>query len=287
MIDLGIVVNEKGVDLNTRTINAGVTSFLRPEDGAWDPSHPEDFYFVTTNSFSANSRLWRLHFNNLNDLTQGGTATVLLDGSEGQKMMDNITIDKFGHIMIQEDVGNNAHNGKIWQYTIATDELKMICKHDPARFGDIGLSATTPYNQDEESSAIIDAQSILGPGMFLLVDQAHYAIPGDAVEGGQILALYNPDVNAAYRKSLALPAFKSFLDYYLIASPNPTAGIVNLRGNEPFRVLEVISPLGNSLGISRPDATETAIDLSAQPAGAYVIKIYQGNVVKTRTVVKQ
>ena len=53
--------------------------------------------------------------------------------------------------------------------------------------------------------------------MFLLVDQAHYAIPGDAVEGGQILALYNPDVNAAYRKSLALPAFKSFLDYYLIA----------------------------------------------------------------------
>jgi len=65
--------------------------------------------------------------------------------------------------------------------------------HDVARFGDIGIGATLPYNQDEESSGIIDVQEILGAGMFLLVDQAHYSIPGDAVEGGQLMALYNPD----------------------------------------------------------------------------------------------
>ncbi|NQW42476.1 MAG: choice-of-anchor D domain-containing protein, partial [Bacteroidetes bacterium] len=35
--------------------------------------------------------------------------------------------------------------------------------------------------------------SILGAGMFLMVDQAHYALPGELVEGGQLLSLYNPD----------------------------------------------------------------------------------------------
>ena len=193
MISLGDVHNLTGAALNTNSNNAGVSQFLRPEDGAWDPSHPEDFYFVTTNAFTSPSRLWRLHFNNINDLTQGGTITAMLDGTEGQKMFDNLCIDHWGHILLQEDVGNNAHNGKIWQYTIASDQLKLIAQHDPARFGDIGIAAIAPYNQDEESSGIIDVQEILGAGWFLLVDQAHYAIPGDAVEGGQLMALHNPD----------------------------------------------------------------------------------------------
>jgi len=193
MFDLGDVHNQTGATLNSNSNTSGITGFLRPEDGAWDPLHPEDFYFVTTNAFNFPSRLWRLHFNNINDFTQGGTITTVLDGTEGQQMFDNITIDHWGHILLQEDVGNNAHNGKIWQYTIATDQLLQITKHDVARFGDIGISATSPYNQDEETSGIIDVQEILGAGWFLSSDQAHYSIPGDAVEGGQLIALFNPD----------------------------------------------------------------------------------------------
>ncbi|MBL7976031.1 MAG: choice-of-anchor D domain-containing protein, partial [Candidatus Kapabacteria bacterium] len=109
---------------------------------------------------------------------------------EGQQMLDNMTIDKYGHILLQEDVGNNAHNGKIWQYTIATDELKQIAQHDATRFISGGANFLT---QDEESSGIIDVQNILGAGMFLTVDQAHYPIPGELVEGGQLLAYFNPD----------------------------------------------------------------------------------------------
>jgi hypothetical protein len=37
----------------------GVTSFMRVEDGAWDPTHPNDFYFVTTASATQPSRMWR------------------------------------------------------------------------------------------------------------------------------------------------------------------------------------------------------------------------------------
>jgi hypothetical protein len=176
-----------GAALQTASNIAGVTQFLRPEDGAWDPTNPQDFYFVTTNSFSSPSRLWKLHFSNLNDLTQGGTITAVLDGTEGHVMLDNITIDSFGNILMQEDVGNNARLGKTWQYKIATDELKEIASHDASRF----LIGGANYigTQDEEGSGIIDAQHVLGAGMFLLVDQAHHPMPGEIYEGGQLLAM--------------------------------------------------------------------------------------------------
>lgn len=183
------------------------TSFSRPEDGAWDPMHPDQYYFVTTDQIDqvadgigiqiGRSRLWRLTFDDIKHPEKGGVIDMLLDGTEGQTMMDNMTIDHFGHILLQEDVGNNQHNGKIWQYTIATDQMKLIAKHDPARFGDINMAPTDPYNMDEESSGILDMQEILGPGMFLLVDQAHYDLPEPFIEGGQLLALYNPDTEPA------------------------------------------------------------------------------------------
>ena len=190
LADLGQVQNLTGAVINTNSNNAGVTTFLRPEDGAWDPAHPEDFYFVTTNAFNSPSRLWKLHFNDINNPEAGGTITAVLDGTEGQKMLDNLGIDNSGHILMQEDVGGNAHLGKTWQYTIATDELKQVGTHDPDRFL---TGAPNFLTQDEEASGIVDVQSILGPGMFILVDQAHYSIPGELVEGGQLLAFYNPD----------------------------------------------------------------------------------------------
>ncbi len=188
MVDLGIVRDSTGTALNKMSDAKGVTTFLRPEDGVWDPNSKGDFYFVTTNSILAPSRLWRMRFTDINNPEKGGTITALLDGTEGQKMFDNITIDNSGHLILLEDVGNNVHNGKIWEYTIATDALRLIGQHDPSRFEKSGSNFLTV---DEEASGVIDAQSILGPGMFLLVDQAHYSIAGEVVEGGQILTMYN------------------------------------------------------------------------------------------------
>ena len=110
-------------------------------------------------------------------------------------MLDNMTIDNYGHALMQEDVGNNVHIGKIWQYSIATDNSKEIAHHDESRF----ISGAPFFlTQDEEASGIIDVQNILGQGFFLMVDQAHYSISGEVFEGGQILAFFNPDTyNAA------------------------------------------------------------------------------------------
>jgi len=192
-----------GANTETAANTALVTKFNRPEDGAWDPANPSDYYFVTTDGAlpSGRSRLWKLHFSDIATPTAGGTVTMLLDGTEGGDMYDNIAIDRLGHVLLQEDLGTNPKSGKIWQYDIAGKTLKIIAKHDPARFGDFDgvttTAATAPFNTDEESSGIIDASDLLGPGWFLCDVQAHYAISGELAEGGQLLALYNPDSVAA------------------------------------------------------------------------------------------
>lgn len=191
LADMGFVHNMTGATLETNSVGAGVTTFLRPEDGAWDPKNPNDFYFVTTNSATTPSRLWRARFNNVANPMLGGTITAVLDGTEGQKMLDNIGFDNYGHILMVEDIGNNAHVGKMWQYTTATDELKMIAACDSTRFVSGGANFLT---QDEEASGIVDAEHILGPGMFLTVVQAHHGGMGtDVVENGQMLVFFNPD----------------------------------------------------------------------------------------------
>ena len=204
LVDLGVVKNITGVSFNANSNTAGITSFSRPEDGAWDPSHPNDFYFNTTDQLDqvndgigvqvGRTRVWRLRFDDVKNPETGGTIEAVLDGTEGPVMLDNMAINKDGHIILLEDVGNAAHNGKVWDYNIAKDSLRLIGKHDPVRFGDIGVAATAPFTVDEETSGVIDMQDILGAGKFLIVDQAHYTagIPVDIVEGGQLLELYNP-----------------------------------------------------------------------------------------------
>jgi hypothetical protein len=91
--------------------------------------------------------------------------------------------------MLQEDVGENDHIGKIWQYNTTTGKLTMVAEHNP----DLFLPGAPDFlTNDEESSGIIDASDFLGEGWFLLDVQAHYALPGELVQGGQLLALHVP-----------------------------------------------------------------------------------------------
>ena len=80
-------------------------------------------------------------------------------------MLDNVTIDRRGLIQVA------AHNPKFFDPTI------------PANLDFI--------TQDEESSGIIDAGHILGPGWFLLDVQSHkLSSDPELVEGGQLLAMF-------------------------------------------------------------------------------------------------
>ncbi len=187
---LGDVTAKSGTQLETDSNTAGITRFNRPEDGAFDPSNPNDFYFVTTASFAGKSRLWRLRFVDASDPSLGGTAEIVLNGTEGPKMMDNITVSPGGSVFIQEDVGGNVHIGKVWRYGIASKSLELVAEHDSARFlpGAPGFLTI-----DEEASGINPLTEILGEGWFAMVVQAHYNA-GDAelAEGGQLLLMNYP-----------------------------------------------------------------------------------------------
>jgi hypothetical protein len=183
----GDVSSTTGAALQTQSRAAGVTEFNRPEDGCWDPERPDDFYFVTTASFTGNSRLWRLRFDDASIPELGGRIDLLLDGTEGPKMMDNITVTERGQVVLQEDPGGQAHIAKLWLYDIDDDTIVEIAKHDPARFA-IGAPGFLTF--DEESSGVIDVSDILGEGKFLIDVQAHYSHPdGELVQGGQLLLL--------------------------------------------------------------------------------------------------
>jgi hypothetical protein len=56
------------------------TAFDRPEDGAWDPTNPNDYYFATTASMTKHSRVWKVSFVDAANPELGGTITKVIEG---------------------------------------------------------------------------------------------------------------------------------------------------------------------------------------------------------------
>lgn len=190
-----------GANFQTQSTAKGVTEFLRPEDGAWDPNNPNRFYFVTTDRFenatqSGRSRLYALDFNDINNPTAGGTIKQLIDGGVGSQkvqMMDNLTVSPDGTLYIQEDPGNQDYLAKAWRFDPATGKLTQVGEHTGKFFAPGGSSFLT---RDEESSGVIDVTSYFAGvagydtskfHYYLVNTQAHYGITGELVEGGQLM----------------------------------------------------------------------------------------------------
>lgn len=150
-------------------------------------------------------------FDDVTKIATDGKATatleMLLDGSEGGDMFDNIAMDRSGVIYLCEDPGDSRHDAKIWTYDTATGAFATIMKFDPAKFGDlVGRSYTppvAPFVDDKETSGVVDVTDLFGDASWfkagskaLLVDvQAHFAydpnhkIGAELVQGGQLLLL--------------------------------------------------------------------------------------------------
>ncbi|MEC4749066.1 hypothetical protein [Methylomicrobium sp. Wu6] len=223
------IVSGTSFTLSDAVTDPNVTTFSRPEDGAW--ADAKTFYFVTTDRLDqtdlagktqqGGTRLWKLNFND--DYT-GGTIDVVVDTANwdvvtrGPKpnMFDNISVNTDGTLTLQEDVGNAEHNGKVWQYAPINGNLTLLSKFDPLLFGDIdsttGLFTAGSHTKDEETSGVIDVTRILDreddKRYSLLVAQDHAsasylqgigainagANPVELVEGGQLLLMSRPEV---------------------------------------------------------------------------------------------
>jgi hypothetical protein len=149
---------------------------------------------VTTNAIDKPTQLWAADFNDASNPALGGTIKLLVNGDENgadhPMMFDNVTVNAQGKVILLEDVGNNVHLGKVWQYDPSNDSLSELAQHDPSRFLSGGANFLT---QDEESSGVIDVSNILGSAgenVYLVDTQAHYSIPGELVEGGQLQLIH-------------------------------------------------------------------------------------------------
>lgn len=123
----------------------------------------------------------------------GGTMDLLVNGTEGHHMLDNIGFDADGNLLLQEDPGNQAYVARIHKYVVSTGQFFPVATHRTNLFtsGQPGF-----LTQDEESSGIIDVSGILGYKASLLVVQVHSTngIPAglnntELVENGQLLLL--------------------------------------------------------------------------------------------------
>jgi hypothetical protein len=220
---------KNGVTQNAEAAGKGLT-LNRIEDGEFDPRNPNDYYFLTTEGGDKTDNpaepgvardgggLWKLSFRNIDKPELGGTLTLLLDGTEAPYLNkpDNLTIDRRGHILIQEDPGGNDHVARIVAYRIKDGALATLAEFDRAKFGVTNPAGTTPDTRavlttDEESSGIVDASSIFGSGSFLFDAQVHTTKglpagtgPGtveELVENGQLLLLNVDNWNKVFRPS--------------------------------------------------------------------------------------
>ena len=215
--------NQTGAAQNTQAKALGL-SLNRIEDGHWDPRHPNDYYFVTTEGGATEGTgldlrdgggLWRLRLKDIDHPFAGATLTLLLDGSESLgttepklNKPDHVGLDRHGNILIQEDPGLNNHIARIVAYRIKDGALAVVARFDPALFGPGAIEDPNRLTTDEESSGITDAEKFLGKGAFVFDAQVHTAKglptgtgPGtveEFVERGQILVLKVKDWEEVY-----------------------------------------------------------------------------------------
>jgi secreted PhoX family phosphatase len=169
-------------DMKTQQVDhaAKGTEMSRVEDGEWDPSNPNVFYFVTTESNKdpgatkpnpatpSVSRdgggLWRLTFVDGQKPELGAKLELLLDGSEEPYLSkpDNMAVTADGIVLLQEDPGNNNHVARIVAFRLKDAKLATIAQFNPDHFA---VGASKFMTTDEESSGIIDVTSMLAkPG---------------------------------------------------------------------------------------------------------------------------
>jgi len=177
--------------------------FIRIEDTAYDRNDPRISYLADTGEPRAipdpttgrlrrgpsgtegpypNGRIWKLTLgsNPLQatlDILPGANFDALgYRNVDAVHQPDNVETTSEG-LYIQEDTGShngqsasfpNASNARIWRYDLATGTLSVVAEVNQAVPGAPALNRGA-----WESSGIMDASSIFGPGAFLVDIQAH------------------------------------------------------------------------------------------------------------------
>lgn len=200
-----------------------VFDFIRIEDTAYD-KRPEKSNIVyladsgrgTTSTAdpltkSTNGRIWKLELDPSDPLGQG-KLSILIQGDDNPvktvgeiHQPDNLETTAAGSLLIQEDPGSSqqfappfdqagATTARIWRYDLNADTMAPVASvnqsadEGPTDVDPSGLSSWGAW----ESSGIVDASSVWGPGWFLVDVQAH-TLWVEKADGPDVLAPAGPD----------------------------------------------------------------------------------------------
>jgi len=207
------------VQLEAASDGVGAMTFVRPEDGAFNPNNPNEFFFDTTGSSSGADdgvnelgRLYSLRLHPGNPLKPAtltavyNADTVVAAGGDIAISPDNIGVSG-QHLMINEDgttesravMAAKGRDGSIWRFNLVKGPVQAVgvdvstaarvAQLDPPGRDGIPVSPGV-----WETSGIIDASALFGVDTWLSDVQAHppTTAPGGSsvtVEDGQLFLM--------------------------------------------------------------------------------------------------
>lgn len=185
--------NDDSTELKAAATARRAFRFARLEDAAAAQQRPGRAYFVDTGKAGENNLAGALYQMDVDpsDPTKA-SLKLLLDADAGDNLRTPDNIDTSAHsVVIQEDGNQN----RVLVYDIDTGTIRVV--------------ARTPVGTNWESSGVINAQTLLGHGWWLMDVQAHsgrapqpgafYHPDGQPIsntgvgEDGQLLAVYIPN----------------------------------------------------------------------------------------------
>jgi hypothetical protein len=203
------------VQLEAASDTANAMTFIRPEDGAFNPNNPHEFFFDTTGSSTDGSnelgRLYslRLHPGNV---TKPATLTIVYNadtivaaGGDTAVSPDNLDVSR-DYLMINEDGTTESRavmtaknrDGSIWRFNLVKGPVGAVGVESSG----VRVAQLDPPGRDNvpvgpgvwETSGIIDTTALFGSDTWLSDVQAHppTTAPGGptvTVEDGQLFLM--------------------------------------------------------------------------------------------------
>ncbi|CAN1533563.1 hypothetical protein MCETALH18_01527 [Methylophilaceae bacterium] len=172
LLPLANAANLDGKSLRELAIKSGATGFARPEDGAWDTLNNRAFWFNTTDKIGGDSRLSQLVFDDINQPQAGGSISTKIRASEiGAEMLDNLTVDAAGRVLLQEDPGEDKRLAAIWLFDPKTNKSSKLFEANAELFKSGGGAFMTT---DEEHSGIIEVTDLLRKASWFDAKRRYY-----------------------------------------------------------------------------------------------------------------
>jgi len=206
-------------ELEAASDAAGAMTFVRPEDGAFNPNNPNEFFFDTTGSSSGADegvnelgRLYSLRLHPGNPLkpatltTVYNADTVVAAGGDIAISPDNLDVSR-RYLMINEDgttesravMAAKGRDGSIWRFDLVKGPVGAVGVDDSTA---TRVAQLDPPGRDGipvgpgvwETSGIIDTSALFGADTWLSDVQAHPPTtppvgPTVTVEDGQLFLL--------------------------------------------------------------------------------------------------